>query len=311
MELVRGLHNLRARHRGCAVTIGNFDGVHLGHQAMLERLVRHARRLDVPATVMTFEPAPREYFEPTRAPARLTRLREKLELFAAAGVARCVVVRFEKRLQSMQGDEFVRGLLCERMGARQVVVGSDFRFGVGGKADVALLQKAGPELGFGVDVVEPVLVDGERVSSSLIRAALANGDLERAARLLGRPYAMHGKVIRGEGLGRKFGFPTANMRVHRRVTPLDGIFAVRVRGIAARSLPGVASLGTRPTLGGGEVLLEAHLFDFDADLYGRWLAVEFVQRLREERKFESLDAMVVQMHVDAGQARAALGLPAS
>ena len=211
----------------------------------------------------------------------------------------------------MHGDEFVHGLLCERMGARQVVVGSDFRFGVGGKADVALLQKVGAQLGFGVEVVEPVLVDGERVSSSLIRAALANRDLERAARLLGRPYAMHGKVIRGEGLGRKLGFPTANMRVHRRVTPLDGIFAVRVRGIGARALPGVASLGTRPTVGGGEVLLEAHLFDFDADLYGRWLAVEFVQRLREERKFESLDAMVVQMHIDAGQARAALGLPAS
>jgi len=311
MELVRGLYNLRARHRGCAVTIGNFDGVHLGHQAMLERLVRHARGLGVPATVMTFEPAPREYFEPTHAPARLTRLREKLELFAAAGVERCLVLRFERRLQGMHGDEFVHGLLCERMGARQVVVGSDFRFGVGGKADVALLQKVGAQLGFGVEVVEPVLVDGERVSSSLIRAALANRDLERAARLLGRPYAMHGKVIRGEGLGRKLGFPTANMRVHRRVTPLDGIFAVRVRGIGARALPGVASLGTRPTVGGGEVLLEAHLFDFDADLYGRWLAVEFVQRLREERKFESLDAMVVQMHIDAGQARAALGLPAS
>jgi riboflavin kinase / FMN adenylyltransferase len=311
MELVRGLHNLRARHRGCAVTIGNFDGVHLGHQAMLERLVRHARGLGVPATVMTFEPAPREYFEPRHAPARLTRLREKLELFAAAGVERCLVLRFEKRLQGMHGDEFVHGLLCERMGARQVVVGSDFRFGVGGKADVALLQKVGAQLGFGVEVVEPVLVDGERVSSSLIRAALANGDLERAARLLGRPYAMHGKVIRGEGLGRKLGFPTANMRVHRRVTPLDGIFAVRVRGIGARALPGVASLGTRPTVGGGEVLLEAHLFDFDADLYGRWLAVEFVQWLREERRFESLDAMVVQMHIDVRQARAALGLPAS
>jgi len=311
MELVRGLYNLRPRHRGCAVTIGNFDGVHLGHQAMLERLVRHARGLGVPATVMTFEPAPREYFEPTHAPARLTRLREKLELFAAAGVERCLVLRFERRLQGMHGDEFVHGLLCERMGARQVVVGSDFRFGVGGKADVALLQKVGAQLGFGVEVVEPVLVDGERVSSSLIRAALANRDLERAARLLGRPYAMHGKVIRGEGLGRKLGFPTANMRVHRRVTPLDGIFAVRVRGIGARALPGVASLGTRPTVGGGEVLLEAHLFDFDAHLYGRWLAVEFVQRLREERKFESLDAMVVQMHIDAGQARAALGLPAS
>ncbi len=307
MELVRGLHNLRARHRGCAVTIGNFDGVHLGHRAMLERLGRHAERLAMPATVMTFEPTPREYFAPARAPARLTRLREKLELFAAAGVERCVVLRFDQELQSMRGASFAHELLGERMGAKEVVVGRDFRFGAGGEADVALLHKLGPKLGFGIDVVEPVMVDGERVSSSTIRAALARADLEHAGRLLGRPYAMHGKVIRGEGLGRKLGFPTANMRVHRRVTPLDGIFAVRVRGIAAQPLPGVASLGTRPTIGGREVLLEAHVFDFDAVLYGRWLAVEFVKRLREERRFESLEAMVVQMHVDARQARAALG----
>ena len=307
MELVRGLHNLRAQHRGCAVTIGNFDGVHLGHRAMLERLGQHAERLAVPATVMTFEPTPREYFAPARAPARLTRLREKLELFAAAGVQRCVVLRFEQKLQNMRGASFAQELLGGKMGAKEVVVGRDFRFGAGGEADVALLQRLGPTLGFGVDVVEPVLVDGERVSSSAIRGALAHADLEHAARLLGRPYAMHGKVIRGEGLGRKLGFPTANMRVHRRVTPLEGIFAVRVRGAAARPLPGVANLGTRPTIGGREVLLEAHLFDFDADLYDRWLAVEFVKRLREERRFESLEAMVVQMHVDARQARAALG----
>ncbi|HEY7378228.1 MAG TPA: bifunctional riboflavin kinase/FAD synthetase [Steroidobacteraceae bacterium] len=308
MELVRGLHNLRARHRGCAVTIGNFDGVHLGHRAMLERLCAHARRLGVPATVMTFEPAPREYFAPARAPARLTRLREKLELFAAAGVERCIVLRFDQQLQSMSGASFAQDLLGERLQVKQVVVGTDFKFGAGGAADVTLLEKLAPVLGFGVDVVEPVLVEGERVSSSAIRAALAQGELAHAARLLGRPYAMHGKVIRGEGLGRKLGFATANMRVHRRASPLDGIFAVRVRGIGARALPGIASLGTRPTVGGGEVLLEAHVFDFDADLYGRWLAVEFVARLREERKFESLEAMVVQMHVDARQARAALGI---
>jgi len=308
MELVRGLHNLRARHRGCAVTIGNFDGVHLGHRAMLERLCAHARRLGVPATVLTFEPAPREYFAPARAPARLTRLREKLELFAGAGVERCIVLRFEKRLQGMTGPAFAQELLGERLQAKQVVVGTDFKFGAGGAADVALLQKLSPAIGFGVEVVEPVLIDGERVSSSAIREALAEGDLRHAARMLGRPYAMHGKVIRGEGLGRKLGFPTANMRVHRRVSPLDGIFAVRVRGIARQPLPGVASLGTRPTVGGREVLLEAHVFDFDADLYGRWLAVEFVARLREERKFESLEAMVVQMHVDSRQARVALGM---
>lgn len=320
MELVRGLHNLRAEHRGCAVTIGTFDGVHVGHAAMIARLREHARRLGVAAALVTFEPTPREYLDPANAPARLTRLRERLPLLARAGVERCIVLRFDEHLRSVRGAEFVERLLDRRLGARAVVVGHDFRFGFRGEADVEALRAAAPGHGFALDVLAPVTIDGERVSSSGVRAALAAGDLERAARWLGRRYSMQGRVIRGERLGGKLGFPTANLRLQRRVTPLAGIFAVRVhvraphpgprpaeagRG-SGSAMPAVASLGTRPTVDGKELLLEVHVFDFDGDLYGRHIEVEFVQRLREERKFESLDVLVAQMHDDARRARAVL-----
>jgi riboflavin kinase/FMN adenylyltransferase len=303
MELVRGLHNLRAQHRGCAVTIGNFDGVHLGHRATLERLREHARIVAQPATVLTFEPTPREFLSPARAPARLTRLREKLVLLEREGLDRCVVLRFDEHLQRVRAQDFIERLLVARLAARRIVVGHDFRFGYRGEADVEVLRTAAPTHGFEVDVIEPLMVDGVRASSTAVREALAAGDLARAARLLGRPYSMQGRVIAGERLGHKLGFPTANLRLHRRVAPLDGIFAVRVHCVASQPLPGVASLGTRPTVNGTEPLLEAHIFDFAGDLYRRHIEVEFVERLREERKFASLEAMVMQMHEDARRAR--------
>lgn len=303
MELVRGLHNLRAEHRGCAVTIGNFDGVHLGHQATLGRLREHAQHTGMPATVLTFEPAPREFLSPASAPARLTRLREKLVLLRREQVDRCVVLHFNSRLQRVRGSEFVSELLRGRLDARRVVVGHDFRFGFRGEADVGLLRSAAVAGEFEVDVVEPLLLEGERVSSSAVREALAHGDLDHAARLLGRRYSMQGRVMEGEKLGRKLGFPTANIRLHRRLAPLGGIFAVRVLGAGPQPMPGVASLGTRPTINGTESLLEAHIFDFDGDLYRRYLEVEFVAKIREERKFASLETMVVQMHDDARRAR--------
>ena len=307
MELVRGLHNLRAEHRGCALTIGTFDGVHVGHQAMIARLCEHAKRLGVPATLLTFEPTPREYLDPARAPARLTRLRERLPLFARAGVERCIVLRFDEHLRTVRGAEFVERLLDKRLGARALMVGHDFRFGFKGEADVEALRKAAPAHGFEVDVLPPVTLDGERVSSSGVRAALASGDLERAARWLGRLYSMCGRVVEGERLGRKLGYPTANLRLQRRASPLEGIFAVRVRGVEPGSArAGVASLGTRPTVDGSEMLLEAHVFDFDGNLYGRLLEVEFVARLREERRFDDLGALVDQMNEDALHARAIL-----
>jgi riboflavin kinase/FMN adenylyltransferase len=300
---VRGLHNLRAQHRGCAVTIGNFDGVHLGHRATLERLREHARQIGRPATVLTFEPTPREFLSPARAPARLTRLREKVVLLARERVDRCVVLRFDSHLQHVRATQFIERLLVARLGAERIVVGHDFRFGYRGEADIEVLKAAAPGHGFEVEVIEPLVIDGVRVSSTAVREALASGDLARAARLLGRPYSMQGRVIEGERLGRKLGFPTANLRLHRRVAPLGGIFAVRVHGAGPQPLPAVASLGTRPTVNGTEPLLEAHLFDFAGDLYRRHLEIEFVEKLREERKFASLEAMVMQMHEDARQAR--------
>jgi riboflavin kinase/FMN adenylyltransferase len=308
MELVRGMHNLRQRHRGCVATIGNYDGVHLGHQHMLAAVRARADELSVPAVVITFEPTPREFFEGPTAPSRLTRLREKLQALELYGVDRVLVLRFDRRMQGMAATEFVDRLLVEGLGVRHLVVGHDFHFARRREGTIATLLEAGARHGFTVQEVDQFLLGGERISSSLLREALNRGDLDRAGRLLGRPYRMAGRVCRGQQLGRKLGYPTANLALHRKVVPLWGIFAVRVSGHGLVDHPAVASLGTRPTVNGTDPLLEVHLFDFDEDLYGQYLSVDFVRWLRAERKFDSLGALVAQMHVDAGQARAALGL---
>jgi riboflavin kinase/FMN adenylyltransferase len=310
MELVRGLHNLRPRHRGCVLTIGNYDGVHRGHQHMLAAVQSGAREFGVPATVLTFEPTPREFFQGTRAPARLTRLREKLEALAQYGVDRTIVARFSEEMSHARAHEFV-GFLVGELGIRRMVVGDDFRFGRERTGTVATLREAGLRDGFDVEQIEPFELDGERVSSSLVRATLEQGDLDRATRLLGRPYRITGRVQLGRRLGRTLGFPTANLALHRKVIPLWGIFAVRVHGGGLVDHPAVASLGTRPTVDGTEPLLEVHAFDFAGDLYGKLLRVDFAARLRDEHKFATLDALVAQMHVDAAQARQALKLPAN
>ena len=303
MQIIRGLVNLRPSSRGLALTIGNFDGVHLGHRSILDRLLLRARELGVPAAVLTFEPNPREYFDPANAPARLMRLRDKAVALAAAGVDQLVLLRFDERLRALDPRQFVVQVLDRALGARHVVIGSGFRFGRGRAGTVEMLESLGRETGFGVDAVEPVLLDGERVSSTRVRAALAAGDLPAVRRLLGRDFSISGRVMDGRKLGRTLGYPTANMRLHRRVTPLHGVFAVRVRGLGESAMPGVASLGTRPTVGGGELLLETHLFDFEGDLYGRYLEVEFVARLRDEIKFPDIETMLARMHVDAAEAR--------
>jgi riboflavin kinase/FMN adenylyltransferase len=308
MELVRGLHNLRPRHRGCVLTIGNYDGVHLGHQHMIDVVRAGAREFGVPATVLTFEPTPREFFQGERAPARLTRLREKLEALAAYGVDRTIVARFTERMSRAPAADFV-GFLVGDLGIRRIIVGDDFRFGRERKGTVSTLREAGRRDGFDVEQVAPFELDGERVSSSLVREALEAGDLVRATRMLGRPYRITGRVRSGRRLGRTLGFPTANLALHRKVIPLWGIFAVRVHGGGLVDHPAVASLGTRPTVDGTEPLLEVHAFDFSGDLYGKLLRVDFVARLRDEHKFETLDALVAQMHIDAAQARRALDLP--
>lgn len=303
MELIRGLHNLRPGHRGCAVTIGNFDGVHLGHQAVLRRLRERARALQVPSVVMLFEPQPLEYFRPDAAPPRLMRLREKLPALRAQGVDRVLCVRFDAGFAGLSAEAFMERVLRDLLGARVVLVGEDFRFGARRRGDIELLRAAGPGYGFEVETAPTFALDGERVSSTRIRTALAAGELETAARLLGRPYRICGRVGHGDKLGRELGVPTANIRLFRRRAPLHGIFAVELEGVDHRALPGVASLGTRPTVGGTALLLEVHLFDFDRDIYGAQVAVEFRHRIRDERRFDSLDALRAQMRRDIEAAR--------
>jgi riboflavin kinase/FMN adenylyltransferase len=302
------MHNLRPSHRGCVATIGNFDGVHRGHQHMIAAVRARASEDGVPATVITFEPTPREFFEGPAAPSRLNRLREKLDALERYGVDRVVVLRFDRRMQGMGAGEFVDRLLVEGLGVRHLVVGHDFRFARRREGTVDTLRTAGTRHGFTVEEIAQFLVDGERVSSSLVREALNRGDLDRATRLLGRPYRMAGRVRLGKKLGRQLGFPTANLALHRKVVPLWGIFAVRASGAGLVNHPAVASLGTRPTVDGTDPLLEVHLFDWDGSLYGRYLDVDFVERLRDEQKFESLDALVAQMHRDAAAARRVLGI---
>lgn len=302
MQLIRGLSSLRDHHGGCVITIGTFDGIHRGHQALIERTLSKARSLGRPSMMVTFEPMPREYLHPQAPPARLANFRERWHLVARAGLDRLCVMRFDERLRTLSGDAFAN-LLARELHAAAVVVGHDFKFGRNGEATAASLEAAGITHGFEVDVVAPVSVLGERVSSSGVRAALAASAFDLAASRLGRPYTMRGRVSRGEQLGRKLGFPTANLRLERRRSPLTGIFAVRVQGIEAEALPGVASLGTRPTVDGVEPWLETFVFDFDADLYGREIEVEFVAKIRDEVRFESLDALVEQMRQDETDAR--------
>lgn len=303
MEVVRGLHNLRERHRGCVLTVGAFDGVHRGHQEMIRILRERAADRGLPATVLSFEPMPREYFAKVDPPARLTRFREKVEAFEACGVQRFVCARFDDPLRSMEPEAFVERILVEALGVKHLVVGHDFKFGRNLRGDFDTLLQAGARFGFEVTEVAPYSLDGERVSSSRVREVLARGDLDAAARLLGRPYRMTGKVVHGGKLGRTLGFPTANIRLHRRTAPLKGVFATRVSGGPLKNAPAVVSLGTRPAVNGRELLLEAHVFDFDGDLYRRTLHVDFIARLRDELWFPDMNQLVEQMRKDAQQAR--------
>jgi riboflavin kinase/FMN adenylyltransferase len=302
MELIRGLSNLRPRHRGSVVTIGTFDGIHPGHQALIQRLLEQGQVLSRPAMMLTFEPMPREYLAAANPPARLTSWRERWRALQRTGLSSVLQLRFCESLRGLTGEDFAN-LLAKDLQTPAVVVGHDFKFGRNGATNGPMLTEAGRRLGFTVDVLPPVLIDGERVSSSQIRGVLEQGDLARASHLLGRPYSMIGRVVRGQQLGRDLGFPTANLRLGRKRSPLQGIFAVRVRGLESGPLPGVASLGTRPTVGGTVPVLEAHIFDFAGDIYGREIEVEFVEKLREEECFANLDALVKQMHIDAAQAR--------
>jgi riboflavin kinase/FMN adenylyltransferase len=306
MELIRGLHNIAQRHRGCVLTVGNYDGVHLGHQQMIGVLRLRAAELQCAATVLVFEPSSKEFIDPHGAPPRLTPWREKVLALAAQGVDRLVTLRFDEHIRAMSPQDFVDALIIGSLGTRHMVVGDDFRYGSNAAGTIDSLRAASCAKGFKVEQIAPFVFDSVRVSSTAVRERLCHGNYAGAARLLGRPYRMRGRVARGKKLGRTLGFPTANLRLKGRKPPLWGVAAVRVYGIESQPLPGVASLGTRPTVNGIEPLLEVHVFDFDGDLYGRAIEVEFVAKLRDEVKFDSLDAMIVQMNIDAAQARALL-----
>jgi riboflavin kinase/FMN adenylyltransferase len=293
---------------GSVVCIGAFDGVHLGHRAVLDRVHERASLLGLASVAISFEPIPRTFFARAVAVPRLASMREKVAALIGAGMQRVLLLRFDAALAAMSAEEFVARVLVARLGAREVWVGEGFRFGHDRVGDVNLLRRLGQSHGFVADEVSPFELDGARVSSSRIRALLAAGDFDNAARLLGRRFTIGGHVVRGQQLGRKLGYPTANLRLAPRVAPIGGIFAVRVHGVSAGAMPGVASLGVRPTVDGTEPLLEAHLFDFDGDLYGKRIEVEFVEKLRDEEKFSDLATMVQQIDRDAAQARRILGV---
>ena len=288
---------------GSVATIGTYDGLHLGHRKLLEEVLQRSASESLPSVVMSFEPTPKEFFAPASPPARLTRFREKFEALAEAGIDIFFCPRFDDRMRSMAADTFIRQLLIHALNVRQLVIGDDFCFARGGRGTVEHLRRAGEALDFSVTQVPSVIVDGERVSSTSIREALWQGDLHRATRLLGRHYSMSGTVIHGDNLGRALGFPTANVNLRRRQSPVMGIFAARVRGLGASPLDAVVSVGTRPTFGGTKPLLEVHIFDFDEDIYGAYIHVDFIARLRSEEKFGGPVELVKQMHRDTARAR--------
>ncbi len=309
MKVFRGLPNAASR-APCALAIGNFDGVHRGHQALLARLREVASNMGLESAVMTFEPHPREFFaaragDPSKAPKRIAGLRDKLESLSAAGVDRVIVEHFNAHFASLSPQEFVEKILVQGLHVKWLIVGEDFCYGAKRAGNVQTLIEAGREYGFEVESQPTVTSHGDRVSSSAIRAALEKGDFFQAKTLLGHPYAMSGHVIHGKKLGRTIGFPTLNMRIGHKHPALSGIYIVQVHGLDARPLPGVASIGVRPTVDdSGRVLLETYLFDYAQQCYGRLIRVEFLKKLRDEEKYIDLPTLTAAIEGDAVQARA-------
>ncbi|MEH6576681.1 MAG: bifunctional riboflavin kinase/FAD synthetase [Amphritea sp.] len=298
MELIRGLHNLRDKHRGCVATIGNFDGVHLGHQQVLAQVLKKGAELGLPTVVIIFEPQPQEFFAAVQQAApRLTRFDEKVRLLREQGVDRILCLTFNERLRAMTADQFVHELLLKGLAVKHFVVGDDFRFGCDRSGDYNMLCQSGERYDFSVVNTATFDVEGERVSSSRIRQALGKNDLVLAERLLGRPYRVSGRIMHGQALGRQLGVPTANVRMHRFPCPLTGVYAVEVTGNGLTA-QGVCNVGMRPTVNGKQPVLEAHLFDFDGDLYGQLLAVEFKAFIRPEKKFDGLEQLKQQIFTD-------------
>lgn len=304
MELIRGLQNIGSNHHGCVATIGNFDGVHLGHQAVLGQLAEKAAELCLPTVLITFEPQPMEYFAPDKVPARLTRFREKMLALQRYSVDRVCCLSFNDKLAKLKAEDFIEQVLINKLGVKYLVVGDDFRFGLNRTGTFDTLVKAGEKYGFQVVSMHTFEIDAKRVSSTRIRHALEKGDMAGAEKLLGRRYRMSGRVAHGEKFGRELGFPTANVHLHRHASPVQGIFVVEVFGLDKEPLQGVASVGTRPTVNETKALLEVFLFDFDQDIYGEHIQVSFLKKLRDEEKFASIEKLKQQIQMDVVQAQA-------
>ncbi|EKO3491177.1 bifunctional riboflavin kinase/FAD synthetase [Vibrio fluvialis] len=303
MELIRGIHNIKPRHHGCVLTIGNFDGVHLGHQQVLDQVSEHAKLLNLPSVVMTFEPQPMELFLKDKAPARLTRLRDKFVQLGKLDIDRLLCVNFNHHFANLDAQAFIRDLLVTRLGVKFLVVGDDFCFGQGRKGNFAMLEQAGREYGFEVVSTQSFCLQKLRVSSTAIREALAADELAVAADMLGRDYSISGRVSHGRKLGRTIGFPTANIPLKRCVSPVSGVYVVEAYGLGEQPVGGVANIGQRPTVNGVRQQLEVHLFDFHGNLYGKQLEVALLHKLRNEHKFESFEALKQQIELDAEAAR--------
>ena len=303
MEFIHNLHNLRERHRNCAATIGNFDGVHLGHQAIIKQLKTVARSQNLPAVLVTFEPHPQEFFMPGKAPARLMRLREKIACMQEYGIDRMVALRFDQKLAAMPAENFVKEILVQKLDIKRLIVGDDFRFGNNRQGDIAQLREFGKIYGFAVDGTVTCEVDGRRISSSRVRETLGRGDMDEAVRLLGRPYTIAGRVVHGAKRGRSLGYPTININLHRLRSPVSGIFASKVYGLGQKPVQAVTSIGTRPMFDGGNVNLEAHLLDFDREAYGAYVRVELLKQLRLEQMFDTIESLKEQIEKDIAATR--------
>ncbi len=303
MEFVHSQHNLREQHRECVATIGNFDGIHLGHQAIIAQLKEAAISHALPAVVVTFEPLPQEYFMSEKAPARVLRLREKIESLREQDIDRMVCLRFDTSLANLSPEEFVKKILVEGLAVRYLVVGDDFRFGKDRKGDFSTLKTLGKQYGFDVVYTATCEIEGRRVSSTWLRDTLAAGDLELAHRLLGRHYSISGRIVHGDKRGHKLGFPTANVDMHRLISPVAGIFATKVHGLDDNALDAVTSIGTRPMFGGKVMILEAHLLNFDDDVYGKYVRVELLKQLRKEQTFATVEELKEQIKDDVENVR--------
>lgn len=303
MELIRGIHNIKAQHKGCVLTIGNFDGVHLGHMQVLAQISQQAKLLQLPSVVMTFEPQPMELFSATQAPARLTRLRDKFVQLSKLKIDRLLCVNFNKRFSDWPAESFIRDLLVDQLGVKFLVIGDDFCFGRNRAGNFDMLKEAGEKYGFKVVNTKSFCVQEHRVSSTSIRKALAEDKLAAAEMYLGRAYSISGRVSHGQKLGRTIGFPTANIPLKRCVSPVSGVYVVQVHGYGDKSYGGVANVGQRPTVNGTRQQLEVHLFNFDENLYGAQLEVSLLKKIRDEKRFESFEALKTQIELDAEAAR--------